>query len=110
MGSLLLSDLDSDSAAESDAGVGSGSGNKIKLIFRSAVTTRDITLTVRPTATCGAIVKAFIKHAKLDVDVTSKGRRASGPSLVVDGERLEDGYQIGDADLEDGDLVEVVGL
>jgi hypothetical protein len=103
----IPSDLESDSAAESDTGAGGSGGEKFKLIFRSAVT-KDITLTVRPTATCGAIVKAFIKHAKLNVN--TKGKNAGGPALVVDGDKLGSGDKIGDAGLDDGDMVEVVGI
>jgi len=32
------------------------------------------------------------------------------PMLCLDGDKLDPGSEIGDADLEDGDLVEVVGL
>jgi hypothetical protein len=91
-----------DSAAESDA------GDKFKLILRSAATTKDITLTVKPTTKCSAIVKAFIKKAKLTTSTTPK--KGGGPRLTMDGEKLDPDTMIGDIDVEDGDLVEVVGL
>lgn len=82
--------------------------------------TKDIVLTVRPTTTCGAIVRAFLKKAGLaDQYATpnSKGKRGrkttaqtAGPCLMVDGDRMGAESVIGDADLEDGDLVEVFGL
>ncbi|KAI0926871.1 hypothetical protein AcV5_007550 [Taiwanofungus camphoratus] len=104
-------ELDGDSGAESAA----SDGDKFRLTLRSAKT-KDITLTVRPTTTCGAIVKAFLKKAGLPEQHagTAKGMgrkgRASAPSLMVDGEKMNSASEIGDADLEDGDLVEVVGL
>ena len=89
-----------------------------KLTLRSALTSKDITLTVRPTTTCGAIVKAFLKSAGLadkypggSGQTPMKGGKAGKvPMLCLDGDKLEPGSEIGDADLEDGDLVEVVGL
>jgi Ubiquitin-2 like Rad60 SUMO-like len=92
---------DEDSAAESDF------GDRFKLMLRSAVT-KDITLTVKPTTKCAAIVKAFIKAAKLSTNATPK--KGGGPRLMVDGERMDPDAEIGSADVEDGDMVEVVGL
>jgi hypothetical protein len=96
----------------------SAGGDTFKLILRSAVTTKDITLTVRPTTTCGAIVKAFLRTANL-IDKYPDGGTPSGkkakkgiarPILAVDGENMSPTAPIGDADLEDGDMIEVVGL
>ena len=90
----------------------STSGDKFKLVLRSA-TTKDITLTVRSTTTCSAIVKAFLKAADLpDVysDVQSKGKGKPYPRLKIDGEKQAPDAEIGDADLDDGDLVEVIGI
>ena len=92
-----------------------------KLTVRSGRTDRDIILTVRPTTKCGAIVRAFLKKAGLEAEypaggATSKGRgrgKAAGskvPALSVDGDRMDPETEIGEADLEDGDLVEIVGL
>lgn len=87
-------------------------GDKFKLVLRSA-TTKDVTLTVRPTTTCSAIVKAFLKAAGLpDVysDAPSKAKGKPYPQLKIDGDKQAPGAEIGDADLDDGDLVEVVGI
>jgi len=100
---------DEESEAEST------SDDKFKLVLRSA-TTKDITLTVRSTTTCSAIVKAFLKAADLpDVysDVQSKGKGKQSkpyPRLKIDGEKQAPDAEIGNADLDDGDLVEVVGI
>ncbi|KAG1745872.1 uncharacterized protein EDB91DRAFT_1119188 [Suillus paluster] len=96
-------ETDAESEAESTG------GDKIKLVFRSAVTEDNINLTVRPTTTCGAIVKAFLKAAGLS-DRSSKGTAQAMPQLMVDGDKMADNMEIGEADLDDGDLVEVVGL
>ena len=82
-----------------------------KLVVRSGVT-KDITLKVRPTTTCGAIVKAFLKRAEI-ADQYLEGRSIRGggePRLMIDGERMDPGTPISEADLEDGDQVEVEGL
>ncbi|KZT09216.1 uncharacterized protein LAESUDRAFT_647021 [Laetiporus sulphureus 93-53] len=93
--------------------------DKMKLTLRSAET-KDISLTVRPTTTCVAILKAFLKKAGIADQYpgisaspkNSRGRKGTTnvPALVIDGEKLSPASQIGDADVEDGDLVEVVGL
>ena len=112
----------SDAESESDE-------DKFKLILRSALTTnKEISLVVRPTTKCGAIVKAFLKKAGLSgqypevftgapASVAKKcGRKgnvaAAGkdPRLCLDGDKLDNASEIGDADLEDGDMIEVVGL
>jgi hypothetical protein len=74
-----------------------------------------VNLTVRPTTTCGAIVKAFLKAAGLsdrypDSPPTGKRTAQAMPQLMVDGDKMADDIEIGEADLDDGDLVEVVGL
>lgn len=90
----------------------------MKLTFRSAVS-KDIALTVRPTTKCNVILKAFLKRAglssKYPLSPTKKGKKGQGavflgPALMVDGERLDPDAEISSVDLEDGDLVEVVGL
>lgn len=109
------------SDAHTDAGSGSEDGeddDKMKLIFRSAVS-KDVTLTVRPTTKCSVILKAFLKRVgmadKYPASPVKKGRKpktalGAGPALMVDGDRLNPNAAISSADLEDGDLVEVVGL
>jgi len=107
---------DAHSSDESEAE--SVGGDKFKLVLRSAVA-KDITLTVRPTTTCGAIVKAFLKEAKLTdkypitgTTPAKKGKKkgTAEPMLKIDGDSMLPTAPIGDADLEDGDMVEVVGL
>ncbi|KAJ7625341.1 hypothetical protein DFH06DRAFT_1229212 [Mycena polygramma] len=111
-----------DSDAESDAG-----GETFKLVLQSA-TTKNITVTVRPTTTCGAIVQAFLKKAGLADKYaksprksvgggSKKGKKATGalaptkdPQLVIDGDKVAHHVPIGDMDLDDGDAVDVVGL
>ncbi|KAJ7288075.1 hypothetical protein C8J57DRAFT_1494396 [Mycena rebaudengoi] len=110
-------------AQESDAESEAGEEETFKLILRSAVTTKDIVLTVRQTTTCGAIVKAFLKRAGLADKYAPKqgGRKSIGgkgkgkapdkePQLQIDGDKMGADVAIGEADLEDGDQVEVVGL
>jgi hypothetical protein len=107
-------------------------GDTFKLILRSTIT-KDITLTVRPTTTCGAIVKAFLKKAGVadqyptlfgaysGAKAGDKGGRKSvggqkgkapekEPALSVDGDRMGNDVKISEADLDGGDLVDVVGL
>ena len=99
---------------ESDAGVSDSEGDTFKLVLRSSLTSRDITLTVRPTTKCGAIVQAFLKKAGLagKYSSTPKKRKKDGPDprLSIDGDRVDNETEIGEMDLENGDLVEVVGL
>ncbi|KZT67274.1 hypothetical protein DAEQUDRAFT_694384 [Daedalea quercina L-15889] len=92
--------------------------DKFRLTLRSGKT-KDITVTVRPSTTCGAIVRAFLKKAGLTdqypggsalAGKKGKGKSSEGPKLMVDGDKLSPSSEIGEADLEDGDLVEVVGL
>jgi len=123
------SDAESQAAAESDAGNDDEDDDKFKLILRSAQTgDKDITLTVRPTTKCGAILRAFLKKAGLadrpeykevfagaGAGGTGKskgkqGAKGKDPRLCVDGDKMNNEAEIGEADLEDGDMVEVVGL
>ncbi|KAJ7451561.1 hypothetical protein FB451DRAFT_701561 [Mycena latifolia] len=118
----FYSNTQQESDAESDAG-----GETFKLVLRSALTTKDITVTVRPTTTCGAIVQAFLKKAGL-ADKYGKDRRKSAggaskkgkrgaapepekdPQLSIDGDKMAHNVPISEADLGDGDMVDVVGL
>lgn len=82
------------------------------------MTTKDISLTVRPTTTCGAVAKAFLKAAGLSDQypgvngaTPKKGKRTDkDPRLSVEGEKMDPSTQISETELEDGDMVEVVGL
>lgn len=118
--------------AESDeGGEGSSDADSIedvaedtfKLILRSVKTPKGIILTVRPQTKCGAILKAYIRRAGLakeylEHDTATRGRNrgrrsviiASGPRLVVDGDKLDNDTEIRETDLEDGDIIEVAGL
>ncbi len=102
-----------------------GPDDKFKLNFKSKVTPSEITLTVRPTTTCGAIVKAFLKKAGLAAQyphvmngtappqTKKRGKNAEPPKdprLCIDGDKMDNTTEIGEMDLEDGDLVDVVGL
>ncbi|KAF4590037.1 hypothetical protein EYR40_009568 [Pleurotus pulmonarius] len=118
-----------DKSNESDAESEASQSDTFKLIIRSKLTKdKDITLTVRPTTKCGAIVKAFLKKAGLSEQYPSAGEvgapakpqaknkkgskaiAAKNPKLSIDGDEADNGTQIEDFDLEDGDQVEVVGL
>ena len=111
-----------ESDAESEA------DDKFKIVLQSSLTQgQHITLTVRPRTKCGAIVKAFLRKAGLAEqypqvfqDTTTKaaptkrgrksGAQQKDPRICIDGEKMSNDTEIGDADLEDGDMVEVVGL
>ncbi|KAL0576931.1 hypothetical protein V5O48_005038 [Marasmius crinis-equi] len=101
------------------------------LNVRSGLNSKAITLVVRPTATCGAIVKGYLKKAGLadqyaafmngetaaPAAVKNTKRRGAAapappkiPALSIDGDRVGNDEEIGNHDLEDGDMVEVVGL
>lgn len=122
---------ESDAESQSDA-------KKLKLILRSGKVARDITLIVRPTTKCGSIVKAYIKKAGLaeqyphvfveaatEEPLASRGRgrgrgRGKGktaavsilpdPRICVDGDKMDNNAEIEEADLDDSDMVDVVGL
>lgn len=95
-----------------------------KLTLRSVKTPRGIVLTVRPQTKCGAIVEAFLRKAGLtnqslerNSGITgdeNRGKRSvattSGPWLVVDGDKLGNEVEIGEAEVEDGDIIEVTGV
>ena len=86
-------------------------------------TPKGVVLTVRPQTKCGAILKAYLRKAGLaneylEYDSGARGRNrgrrsviiASGPRLVVDGDKLDNEIEIREADVEDGDIIEVTGL
>ncbi|EMD40094.1 hypothetical protein CERSUDRAFT_112303 [Gelatoporia subvermispora B] len=115
--SPTLEESDENSVVESASGT-----DTFRLTLRSAKT-KDVTLTVRSTTTCAAIIKAFLKKTGLADQYPgisaspSKAKAKRGkaaavaePRLSLDGDKLNPASEIGDADLEDGDQVEVVGL
>jgi hypothetical protein len=104
-----------DDGDKSDAG-----GDTFKLTIRSALSS-DITVTVRQTTTCGSIVKAFLQKAGMqdqypavfnaDTAFVRRGKATvKDPRIVIDGDKMENDVEIGEADLEDGDLIEIAGL
>ena len=115
--SPVLIDEDSPAPSEDEDESGDGDGDTLKITLRSAIT-KPLTLTVRQTTKCSAIIQAFLKHHNLTDKYASspakgkkKGKAASsGPALSVDGDKLNLNDEISVADLEDGDMVEVVGL
>ena len=72
-----------------------------KLTIRSTAA-KEIIVTVRPTTTCGKIVENFIKRAGLKPNKKAR--------LQIDGESMKPEVTIADTDLEDGDMVDIVGL
>ena len=72
---------------------------------------------MRPTTKCGAIVKAFLKKAGVADNYPAifgaaggKKKGAKYPTLCVDGDKMENEVEISQAELDDGDQVEIVGL
>jgi hypothetical protein len=51
-------------------------------------------------------VRAFVKAANLNVPVA----KLAAARVVVDGDKMDNETEIGEADLEDGDMVEIAGL
>ena len=103
--------------------IGDAAEDTFKLTVRSVKTPKGIVLTVRPQTKCGAILKAYLRKAGLaneylEHDTSARGRNrgrrsviiASGPRLVVDGDKLDNEVEIREADVEDGDIIEVNGL
>ncbi|KAH9049940.1 hypothetical protein EDB84DRAFT_1451888 [Lactarius hengduanensis] len=104
-----------DGESESDVqSVAEEDDDTFKLVVRSGMT-KDVTLKVRPTTSCGAIVKAFLRRAGI-ADKYPEGKSSrkkstvGGPRLMIDGDRMDPDTPISEADLEDGDQVEVTGL
>ena len=80
-------------------------GEKMKLVLRAAGA-REVTLHVRPRTTCGKIVRAFLAVLGRD----GGGAAAGKAQLWIDGARQDAETAIVDCDVEDGDMVEVVGI
>lgn len=112
-----------ESGEETDASsTGDVAEDTFKLTLRSVKTPKGIVLTVRPQTKCGAIVKAYLRKAGLannyleydaGTRVRNRGRStviASGPQLVIDGDKLDNEVEIREADVEDGDIIEIAGL
>ena len=97
---------------------------KFKIILRSS-SFPDVPLTVRPTTTCGAIIRAFLKKvgmadqypnagiAQPEPLKKGRGRNAAAvkdPHLEIDGDKMAHTAPIDEAGLDDGDVVDVHGL
>ncbi|KAI5121071.1 hypothetical protein M0805_008585 [Coniferiporia weirii] len=89
-----------ESGAESDAS--HDRSDTFRLHLRSDAET--ITVTVRPTTKCRAIVASFLRKTGRPAAAAKKAR------IEVDGIKLATDSEIGTADLEDGDLIDIVGL
>ncbi|KAI9058136.1 hypothetical protein FKP32DRAFT_1669077 [Trametes sanguinea] len=116
-----LSESGSGAAESGPEDKGTNTGEAFSLILVSERTKgKRITLRVLPTTKCGVIVRKFLEKAGLqdeypDVTPAANGRgrtkaAAKAPALSVDGDKMDPEAPIGEADLEDGDQVEVVGL
>ena len=89
-----------ESGSESDASV---SQDTFKLHLRAGPA-ETVLVTVKPSTKCSSIVASFLKKTGRS-SVLSKNVR-----LSVDGEKLEPNDSIETADLEDGDMLDIVGL
>jgi hypothetical protein len=116
-------DEESGEGSSDTDGIGDVAGDTFKLTLRSMKTPKGIVLTVRPQTKCGAILKAYLRKAGLaneylEYDTGARGKNrgrrsvivASGPQLVVDGDKVNNEVEIREVDVEDGDIVEVAGL
>ncbi|EIN12924.1 hypothetical protein PUNSTDRAFT_82406 [Punctularia strigosozonata HHB-11173 SS5] len=82
-----------------------------KIVLRAEKAPKDVILLVRPTTLCSTIVAAFLKANGLVEQYPDPASTAKNvPHLVVDGDRMPPNAPISDADLEEGDMVEVAGL
>lgn len=88
-----------DSGLESDGGL----QDTFKLTLRSG-TSQSITVTVKPSTKCSSIVASFLKKTGRPATASKKAR------ISVDGESLSPNDPIDVAGLEDGDVVDIVGL
>ncbi|GJJ15743.1 hypothetical protein Clacol_010021 [Clathrus columnatus] len=84
------------------------SDEKFKIIVRAA--DLSVPLTVRPTTTCGKIVRAFLAIMVKQGKPALPTKKANQVRLYVDGEKQDPNAPISDCDLEDGDIVEIIGL
>ncbi len=88
-----------DSGLESDG----GSQDTFKLTLRSGAS-QSVTVTVRPSTKCSSIIASFLKKTGRPASVSNKAR------ISVDGESLNPNEPIDVAGLEDGDVVDIVGV
>jgi Ubiquitin-2 like Rad60 SUMO-like len=104
------SETDREVSAGPDASLEHDVTDKFKVVLR-AHGMKEITLSVRPTTTCSKIVRAFLAvAAKQGGKAPASPRKAAQVRLSIDGEKQHPDTPISNCDLEDGDLIEVVGL
>lgn len=77
---------------------------KFRLVVRSG--TAEVKIAVRPSTKCGTIIKGFANASKLNISPA----KLAAARVVVDGDRMDNDVPIGDADLEEGDQIEIAGL
>ena len=96
---ITTTETAADYGAESDASQDKSDTFKLQVRLGEAITS----VTVRPTTKCSSIVKSVLQKLGKPAGVANKAR------IMVDGEKLSPESEISEADLEDGDLVDVVG-
>ena len=70
---------DEDNASEAESIASNKGGDKFKIILRSSLG-KDVSLTVRPTTTCGAIIRAFLKQLGLQDKYPGAGEVDAAPA------------------------------
>ena len=84
--------------------------DKFKVVLR-AHGMKEITLNIRSTTTCGKIVRAFLTvAAKQAGKAVASPRKAAQVHLRIDGEKQHPDTPISACDLEDGDVIDVIGM
>lgn len=76
--------------------------DRIKLHIRAG--NQTIIMSVKSTTKCKSIIETFLRKTGRSASASKSAR------LRVDGEKLDPESEIGEMDLEDGDLVDVVGI
>lgn len=80
-----------------------------KLSVRSGST--EISVRVRPATTCGAIVASFVKRTSgKNGRAKVSAAKAKSARIEFDGEKMQPETTVGGMELEDGDVIDIVGL
>jgi hypothetical protein len=79
---------------------GEGSSEKIRILLKSS--SHQVKVLAKQSTTCGQLVGHFIK--KLGLGSTGKGR------IMFDGDKQDDDTPIAEFELDEGDILEVVGV
>ena len=100
---MTFSNIPEDTGA-ADSGLESDGGpqDTFKLTLQSG--TDSVTVTVRPSTKCSSIVASYLKKTKRPPTASKKAR------ICVDGESLSPNDPIEVAGLEDGDVVDIIGI